>query len=86
MEGVEPAGAPLVFARLAHPLAPSGPRETYRDAVLVEREGVRRAEPLPTAGSHDIAAHARANALIRVPVNGGPLEEGSIVTCVLLER
>jgi molybdopterin molybdotransferase len=86
MEGVEPAGAPLVFARLAHPLGPSGPRETYRDAVLVEREGVRRAEPLPTAGSHDIAAHARANALIRVPVNGGPLEEGSIVTCVLLER
>jgi molybdopterin molybdotransferase len=86
MEGVEPAGAPLVLARLARPLAPPGPRETYRDAVLVERDGVRRAEPLPTAGSHDIAVHARANALIRVPVNGGPLDEGSVVTCVLLER
>jgi molybdopterin molybdotransferase len=84
MEGVEPAGAPLVLARLACPLAPPGPRETYRDAVLVERDGVRRAEPLPTAGSHDIAVHARANALIRIPVNGGPLDEGSLVTCVLL--
>jgi molybdopterin molybdotransferase len=86
MEGVEPAGAPLVLARLARRLGPPGPRETYRDALLVEEDGARRAEPLPTAGSHDIAAHARANALIRIPVGRGSLDEGSVVTCVLLER
>ncbi|HMA19129.1 MAG TPA: hypothetical protein VKS03_11880 [Thermoanaerobaculia bacterium] len=53
---------------------------------MTEEDGVRRVEPLPGAGSHDIAAHARANVLIRIPANGGPLEEGSVVTCVLLER
>jgi molybdopterin biosynthesis enzyme len=86
MEGVEPAGSPLVAARLARQLGPQGPRETYRDAVLAETDGVRRVEALETAGSHDIAAHARANALIRVPANGAALPEGSLVTCVLLER
>jgi molybdopterin molybdotransferase len=85
MEGADSPGAPLVLARLTRRL-PTGPRETYRDARLVEEDGGRRAEPLPTAGSHDIAAHARANALIRLPVGGGSLEEGSVVTCVLLER
>lgn len=86
MEGVEPAGSPLVVARLARKLGPQGPRETYRDAVLAETDGLRRVEALETAGSHDIAAHARANALIRVPANGAAVDEGSLVTCVLLER
>jgi len=86
MEGIDSPGAPLVLARLSRRLRPAGPRETYRDARLVEESGGRRVEPLPTAGSHDIAAHARANALIRLPVDGGPLEEGAVVTCVLLER
>jgi molybdopterin molybdotransferase len=86
MEGAERAGAPLVLARLARPLRPRGPRETYCDALLVEEEGGRRAEPLPGVGSHDIAAHARANALIRLPAGGAAFEEGSLVTCVLLER
>ena len=86
MEGVEPPGAPLVLARLARGLPHPGTRETYRDALLVEENGARRAEPLLTAGSHDIAVHARANALIRLRVDTGALDEGSVVTCVLLER
>lgn len=86
MEGAAAAGAPLVEARLVRALGPQGPRETYRDARLLEIDGVCRVEPVPTAGSHDIAAHARANALIRVPIGAGPLEEGSVVTCVLLDR
>ena len=86
MEGVTPAGAPVVTARLGRGLPPHGPRETYRDARLTEENGVRRVEAITTAGSHDIAAHARANALIQIPANAGPLEEGSVVTCVLLDR
>jgi molybdopterin molybdotransferase len=86
MEGADPAGSPVVGARLARKLGPQGPRETYRDALLAEMDGLRRVEALETAGSHDIAAHARANALIRVPANGDALPEGSLVTCVLLER
>ncbi|HEX5134911.1 MAG TPA: gephyrin-like molybdotransferase Glp [Thermoanaerobaculia bacterium] len=86
MEGVVPAGAPVFAAQLARGLPRQGPRDTYRDARLTEESGVRRVEPLATAGSHDIAAHARANALIRIPANAGPLDEGSVVTCVLLDR
>ena len=58
--------------------------ETYRDGILTHAGSTLRVEPLATAGSHDIAAHARANALIRVPMDGGPLAAGSLVTCVLL--
>ena len=86
MEGAAATGAPLFAARLARRLPPQGPRETYRDARLFEEDGIRRVEPLPTAGSHDIAAHARADVLIRVPGNAGALEEGSVVTCVQLDR
>ena len=86
MEGVDPPGAPAVAARLVSGLGPPGPRETYRDAVLSERDGLRRVEALATAGSHDIAAHARANALIRLPAGTGPLEKETVVTCVLLDR
>jgi molybdopterin molybdotransferase len=86
LEGLAEPGPTRVQARLTRELSPAGPRETYRDARLVEDEGERRVEPLPTAGSHDIAAHAKANVLIRIPVDGGPLAAGSLVTCVLLER
>ena len=86
MEGIDPAGAPVVAARLSREIGPQGPRETYRDAVLAERDGLRRVEALETAGSHDIAAHSRANALIRIPANGAALPEGTLVTCVLLDR
>jgi molybdopterin molybdotransferase len=86
LEGTQEPGPPRVMARLLREIPSAGPRETYRDARLVEEGGERRVEALPTAGSHDIAAHARANALIRIPVDGGPLAAGSLVTCVLLER
>jgi molybdopterin molybdotransferase len=85
-EGAREPGAPQVRARLTRELPPAGPRETYRDALLSDDEGERRVEPLRSAGSHDLLSHARANALIRVPAEGGPLPPGSIVTCVLLER
>jgi molybdopterin molybdotransferase len=86
MEGIEPPGAPTVCARLSARLPSQGPRETYRDARFSMEDGVSRVDPLATAGSHDIATHTRADALIRVPANSGALEEGSLVTCVLLDR
>jgi molybdopterin molybdotransferase len=44
-------------------LPANGPRETYRDAILETPAG-RARRALTSAGSHDIATHARANALI----------------------
>jgi molybdopterin molybdotransferase len=84
LEGDARPGAPRVSARLATDLRPAGPRETYRDAVVRAIDGELRVEPLTTRGSHDIAAHARANALLRQPGGSGSLAAGSIVECVLI--
>lgn len=86
LEGAERPGAPEQNALLTKDVPPAGPRETYRDARLFEENGRTLAEPLRTAGSHDIAAHARANALIRLPAGSGSLPAGSPVDCVLLDR
>lgn len=85
-EGASEPGPRERSAVLARDLPPAGPREWYRDARLVEEDGCARAEPSETAGSHDIAAHARANALIRVSAGSGALRAGSPVTCVMLDR
>jgi len=84
LEGDPRPGAPRVVAHLARDLPSSGARETYRDGILTNAGGVESVEPLTSAGSHDIAAHARANALIRVPANSGPRPAGSTVECLLL--
>ncbi len=84
LEGDPRPGAPRVAALLARDLPAGGARETYRDAILTNDGGIESVEPLASAGSHDIAAHARANALIRVPANSGPWPAGSPVECLLL--
>ena len=61
-------GPPLVAARLdPASIAVEGRRETYRDARLEVAGGENRVTALDSRGSHDLAAHARANALIRIP-------------------
>jgi len=84
LEGDPSPGAPRVAAHLERDLPPGGARETYRDAILTNAGGVERVEPLTSAGSHDIATHASANALIRIPANAEPQAAGSKVECVLL--
>lgn len=84
-EGDAAPGLPRVRARLSAPLRGAGSRETYRDGIWsCGREGSRVA-PMRSAGSHDLAAHARANAWIRLPPEGPPLEEGAEVECLLRE-
>jgi len=84
LEGDPSPGALRVAARLARDLPANGARETYRDAILENAGGVAHAEPLVSAGSHDIATHARANALILVPAGAAPQPAGSTVECLLL--
>ncbi|HZI66813.1 MAG TPA: gephyrin-like molybdotransferase Glp [Thermoanaerobaculia bacterium] len=86
LEGAERPGPPEERAVLTKDVPPAGPREWYRDARLFEAGGQNRAEPLDTTGSHDIAAHARANALIRIPAGSAALPAGAPVTCLLLDR
>ncbi len=84
LEGADPAGPELVTAVLAKDLAQHGKRETYRDALLELVGGEARVAALETRGSHDLAAHARANALIRVPAGAERLPAGSRVECLRL--
>lgn len=84
LEGDAAPGAPRVTAATVAPLPAAGARETYLDAVLSSVAGGNRVEPVRSAGSHDIAAHARANALIRLLAGGPALPAGSVVECVLL--
>ena len=82
--GAERAGAEVVTAILAQELAQHGRRETYRDARLELADGEARVAAIATRGSHDLAAHARANALIRVPAGAERLAAGSRVECLRL--
>jgi molybdopterin molybdotransferase len=82
LEGADTAGPVFVPARLTRDLAVRGRRETYRDASLQVVDGVNRVTPLETRGSHDLGAHARANALIRVPADAESLPEDSLVDCL----
>jgi molybdopterin molybdotransferase len=83
-EGSARPGAPRASAKLAGTVR-GGARETYRDAMLRTENGEIVAEPITSSGSHDIAAHARANALIRLPAGAGEIQPRSLVECVLLE-
>lgn len=87
LEGAARPGAPATRARLEREILVRGRRETYRDAVLdASDDGRLRVAPVESLGSHDLAAHGRANALIRIPADVERLAEGSTVDCLRLER
>ena len=83
LEGDASPGAPRVTARLAAPIGAAGARETYRDAVWNTSAGESRVTEVRSAGSHDIGAHARANALIVQAAGSAALPAGTVVTCLL---
>ncbi|HEY6930076.1 MAG TPA: gephyrin-like molybdotransferase Glp [Thermoanaerobaculia bacterium] len=82
LEGAQNPGAPRFFARLARALRASESRELYRDGIAQPRRGEMFVEPLTSRGSHDLATHAQADALIRLPVGSGVIEEGAVVECL----
>jgi molybdopterin molybdotransferase len=84
LEGDASPGAPRICARLTSAMPPGGARETYRDGRLSHSGPVLQVEPLISAGSHDIATHARSDALIRVPAGAKAEPEGAAVECLLL--
>jgi molybdopterin molybdotransferase len=84
LQGVAKPGPRFVTARLARDVSVRGSRETYRDATLEDLDGELRVSALETLGSHDLAAHARANALLRIPAESGGLQAGAVVECLPL--
>ena len=86
LEGAAAPGPERRAARLTHRLSARGRRETYRDALLTAGDGALTVASVATLGSHDLAAHARANALIRIPAGIESLDPGAVVDCIVLER
>jgi molybdopterin molybdotransferase len=85
-EGAAEPGVPVRGARLTREVAVRGSRETYRDGILESSGAELLVEPLRSLGSHDFAAHSRANVLIRIPADAERLQAGSLVDCLWLER
>ncbi|MCA1581984.1 MAG: molybdopterin molybdotransferase MoeA [Acidobacteria bacterium] len=85
-EGETEPAAPRVTSLLTRAVLPSAERDRFLDAALDASESVLRVEPLRSSGSHDLAAHGRANALIHVPAGSSRLPEGAAVSCLLLSR
>jgi molybdopterin molybdotransferase len=84
LEGLARPGPVFVRARLARATTLRGKRETFQDATLEGVDGELRVAPLATLGSHDLAAHARANALLRIPAGSELLQAGALVECLVL--
>lgn len=79
-----PARTPL-RARLAAPFRQRPGRAGYWQArARLEPDGVT-AEILPTSGSADLAACARANAIVILPADCGAVEAGASVDLLLLD-
>ncbi len=76
--GIRPPLPPALPARLAAPIRNKGPRLAFHPASLSLRDGVEIVEPLATKGSHDVFAHARANAFLELPP-ASSFDEGDLV-------
>jgi molybdopterin molybdotransferase len=76
--GIRPPLPPALPARLAAAVKNKGPRLAFHPASLSLRDGVEVAEPIATKGSHDVLAHARANAFLELPP-ASSFDEGDLV-------
>jgi molybdopterin molybdotransferase len=66
-----------VTAVASAPLPAAGARDRFLPAQLSWHDGAARAAPSSPRGSHDLAAFARATALIRIPAGTPPAPAGS---------
>lgn len=65
-----------VAGTLEAPLPRAGSRDRFLPALAEPREGELRVTPYASKGSHDLAAFARGNALVRIRAGTGPAGPG----------
>lgn len=82
-EGDAAPRAARIPARLTEGIRTAGPREAFVDGLWTAGPEGNRVAPVKSVGSHDLAAHARANALIHLPAFGSTLAAGAQVDCIL---
>ncbi|HSB64407.1 MAG TPA: molybdopterin molybdotransferase MoeA, partial [Thermoanaerobaculia bacterium] len=76
--GILPPLPPPLPARLASAVRNKGPRLAFHPASLSLRDGEEIVDPIATKGSHDVLAHARANAFLELKP-GSSFEAGDLV-------
>ncbi len=86
LAGLSNPGPAFLSARLARDVSVRGSRETFRDGVLESDGAGLKFSPLDGLGSHDLAAHAGANALLRIPAGESGLAAGAIGECLLIRN
>jgi molybdopterin molybdotransferase len=85
-QGADPE-LPMIAARLAEPLGPTGPREHWMRAALeVSADGVLTARAFPDQESSLVSVFARADALVRRRAGTPALAMGAVVDVIRLER
>jgi molybdopterin molybdotransferase len=82
-EGDAQPRAARIPARLTEAIRGAGAREAFVDGLWTAGPEGNRVSPVQSAGSHDLAAHARANVLIHLPAFGASLAAGAQVECLL---
>jgi len=84
MIGLSRPAFPVVSAVLSGAFSKRGDRYSFHPARAWVEDGVWRAESVNWHGSADIAGASRANSLICIPPDTGPLEAGGKVSIFLL--
>jgi molybdopterin molybdotransferase len=86
LQGARAAERPRVEVELVEPLRNRSGRELYVGARVAWREGRLAARPLRSGGSGDLAAHARANALVVVAADREHVPAGARAPALPLDR
>jgi molybdopterin molybdotransferase len=74
--GIADSWWPAVSGTLAAPLPGAGARDRFLPAAAEARGGELHVTPFASKGSHDLAAYARGNALVRVRAGTQPATQG----------
>lgn len=86
LQGVEEPLLPTVQLQLASEVTDSSSRRSYLPANLIIKDGRAIVEPLKWAGSSDLVAFMKANALIIVREEVHKIEAGNLVDVLLLKE
>jgi molybdopterin molybdotransferase len=86
LQGATAVARPRVAVELLAPLANRSGRTNHAPARVRSEAGRLVASPVPSQGSADVVAHARANALIVLPAERVEAAAGEMAEAVLLAR
>lgn len=84
LQGLPADWWPALPGVLAAPLPGASPRDRFLPAEVAFEDGAARVTPYPPRGSHDLAAHARGTALVRVRAGAPAAAAGDPCEVLLL--